>query len=125
MLIQTATELDHQTAAAVGYRAVFSSQNGTWLIGTYPVLFGVRVVAWRSGSMTRCVDYCVGASRPDLITLLALIRQIFELHLPEDATEEQVTCLLPGWSWRPVQTDPACWKRLHELAMSPIEVKEA
>lgn len=114
MNLQSLPAPEHQD----GYEALYRSADGLWSIGLYPVIFGVRVVAWREGAAGRAVDYCAGADAFFTLELLAVIAAIFRRHLPDGATEDEVTALMPGWQRRPISRDP-CWPALQQLATTP------
>lgn len=116
MKLRKPTAAQCEAAERLGYSLCYASENGAWSIGTWPVLFGVRVIAWRQGSGGRCVDYCAGDDPVVAFALLAMLSAIFRQHLKEEATEAEVTRLLPAWARRPVNTDPACWDALKALA---------
>ena len=103
-----------------GYKAIYRSADGLWSIGLYPVIFGVRVVAWRDGAAGRAVDYCAGSDVFFALELLAVIAAIFRHHIPDGATEDEVMALMPSWQRRPINRDP-CWPALRQLATTPSE----
>lgn len=98
-----------------GYRLAYISENGIWSIGLFPVLFGMRVVAWRTGSSCRSVDYCAGNDVGFAIDLLDAIKRIFE-GIPEDIQERGIEKMMPQWEIRPTNNDP-CWPALQRLAV--------
>lgn len=99
-----------------GYTVVWQSQpKGILKIGVWPVLFGVRVIAWREGSFGRSVDYCAGSDETFLVELLYTIKAILS-KCPEDVSEVQVESMMPPWEVRPISKDPACWSALQRLA---------
>ena len=104
--------------AAGDYRVYFRSADGFWSIGTKPVIFGMRVVAWRDRSAGPTVDYCAGDNPPFLSELLITVATIFSRHLPDGAAERQVLNLMPTWQRRPIDGDP-CWPALQALAATP------
>ena len=60
-----------------GYTAIWQSlPKGIWKIGVWPVLFGVRAIAWREGSCGPSVDYCAGSDSVFLTKLLYTIKTI-------------------------------------------------
>ena len=103
-----------------GYCTAYCSTDGLWSIGCWPVMFGVRVVAWRKGSAGPSVDYCAGADPAFLVQLLETIAEIFRQRIPAGASEREVVALMPGWERRPINTDP-CWQQLQALAGDPDE----
>lgn len=109
---------DEQVAAAkaMGYRLAKVSADGLWCIGVKPVIYGARAIAWRQDSVGPAADYCAADSISVLLQLLAMLEAIFTQHLEEQASENAVMALLPSWERRPVDQDPACWRRLEELA---------
>lgn len=116
MHLLSATADDHEH----GYRAAYVSADGLWKLGCYPVLFGVRVVAWRRGSIGCSVDYCAGASPVFLADLLETVAAIFRTHIPDGAEARQVEAFFPGWQQRPIDCDP-CWPQLQHLAAAAPE----
>ena len=106
-----------------GYSCYWISDNGLWMIGTWPVLYGVRAIAWHRDSVSRSADYCAGSDAAFLAELLAVLRTIFSA-LPESTTEDEMTKLLPNWRQRPIDTDP-CWPALQQLAATLAATPEA
>jgi hypothetical protein len=98
-----------------GCRVYFKSADDYWFIGTKPVIFGMRVVAWRDGSAGPVVDYCAGDNPPFLSQLLVTVATIFNRRLPDGASEREVLALMPTWQRRPIDGDP-CWPALKALA---------
>jgi hypothetical protein len=101
--------------SCTGYRVYFRSADDLWSIGTNPVLFGMRVIAFRDGSAGPVVDYCAGSDPIFKCQLLLAVAAIFIRHLPDGATEQQVLNLMPTWRTRPINSDP-CWPKLQALA---------
>lgn len=100
-----------------GYTAVWQSQpKGLWRIGVWPVLFGVRAIAWREGSYGCSIDYCAGNDSGFLMELLHTIRAILSKH-PEDVTDVEIEAMMPPWETRPISGDPACWDALRLMAI--------
>ena len=124
MKLRRPTTAEQAAARAYGYGAVWASVDGRWFIGTWPVIYGVRAIAWRQDSTGRCVDYCAGSDTSVLLELLHLLRVIFEGHLEDGASERTVEQLLPGWERRPINTDPKCWDRLKQLAKETANGQE-
>ncbi len=100
-----------------GYRTIYVSTDGLWFIGLKPVLFGVRVIAWRNDSTGPVVDYCAGADPIFMVDLLGTVAEIFRRHIPEGATEREVLSLMPQWERRPIDQDPS-WLKLRAMAAS-------
>lgn len=124
MNFRNPTAAERAEARELGYGVAWASANGLWFIGTWPVIYGVRAIAWRQDGTGRCVDYCAGNSPAVLLQLLQLLRQIFEVHLEDNASERTVEQLLPGWERRPINTDPNCWARLKQLAKRTADGQE-
>lgn len=103
------------------YIAIWQSQpKGLWRIGMWPVLFGVRVIAWREGSCGRSIDYCAGNDSVFLLRLLHTIKAILSKY-PEDVSESEIEATMPPWETRPISGDPACWGALQRLAETPAQ----
>ena len=91
-----------------------SSENGTWDVGFFPVIFGVRVGINRRGSEGFWVkEYCAGADQVFQGQLLLCLVAILEC-LPENTTERELQNLLPGYRVKPINLDP-CWPALQQL----------
>lgn len=98
-----------------GYTVVWQSKPlGLWKVGVWPVMFGVRVVAWKEGSFGRSVDYCAGDNEEFLATLLFTIKEILSSY-PEDVSEVEIEDKMPPWTVRPIYRDPVCWGALRRM----------
>jgi hypothetical protein len=90
------------------------SENNIWELGFYPVLFGVRVKLGKVGSPCVNLNYCAGNDEGFALILLATVALILEA-VPESVTERQIERLFPGYTIKPINLDPTCWKQLQEL----------
>ena len=124
MDIRRPTDDEHAMAKAMGYGLSSVSTDGLWFIGTKPVMYGVRAIAWHRESVGPSVDYCAGSDAGTLSRLLIMLERIFSFCLDEGASERTVTQAMPPWERRPVNTDPACWKALHDLAGLELPTSE-
>lgn len=105
-----------ETAEEGAYRVLFHSENRVWFLGTKPVLFGTRVIAWKAGSVGPSIDYCAGADSIFMVQLLMTVAEIFK-KFPEGITESELEKQMPRWSVRPINDDP-CWSELQAMALT-------
>jgi hypothetical protein len=110
-LIQTRPDPD------TGLYSCFSSENKVWNLGVYPVLFGLRIRAYRADSAGVSVDYCAGADGDFLMVLFNTISKIL-MQLPEEIQDYQLEALLPFCEKKPICNDDK-WPELLELATAP------
>lgn len=90
------------------------SEGGQWELGCCRVLFGVRIKLGRAGSGFCALDYCAGDNPLFQLELLNAVRIIL-LKVPEDADYPTVEMMFPGFSIKPIDLDPTCWKELQKL----------
>lgn len=97
------------------------SEGGQWQLGLHRVLFGVRVMAFRTGSMFVAVNYCAGREPYLMQRLLTAIQVILE-RFPESAREVDVEAVMPGFSVKPIWQDATCWPNIARLAYGQVAV---
>lgn len=100
------------------HRAV--SENQQWQIGLRSMIFGVRVCGNRVGSNVFVFDYCAGADRYFVVTLLAIMKDILS-SLPESISERELERILPKEGIKPNTINSECTQELIKLA---VKLKE-
>lgn len=90
------------------------SEGGSWEVGIWPVIFGLRVRAGRTdNTVSVAVDYCAGNDEVFCFHLLATMVKILERGV--SITHRELERILPTWEVRPINQDP-CWGKLQQLA---------
>lgn len=93
----------------------WTSENGVWEIGVYPVMYGKRIRAGIVKSPCCAVDLCAGRDEDVLKELAVLVMYILE-SFPEDVKTSEVEEVFPFCRVKPINNDP-CWEELRKLAL--------
>ena len=106
------------------YPVRWISTNGIWELGTWPVLFGVRIRMGKVGAFGPVLDYCAGADTDFQRELLLSIMMAL-IPVDENISEDELYKLFPKWKVRPINADP-CWpiiKKMGEDGITWLEKK--
>lgn len=90
------------------------SEDGSYEVGCWPVLFGARVRAGRASCESVDIDYCAGDDAVFLSQLLVTVVRILET-IPVGTPSSEICRMMPGYVTRPINRDP-CWDNLLALA---------
>ena len=96
-----------------GYCQCLLSKEGNWIVGLYPVMFGVRVIVCPNNSAGITLSICAG-DNPDNIRIIYLAMILWMSNWKEEVNESIISDNFPRYPYKPIVDNPQ-WSDYQQL----------